>query len=358
MTTSLKLNKTEDDALEVRAAQSSAPPFNLVDSAMFAVMSNAVRLFPRGWGEVEVMRFVERRFLEAKREVEPIHVTWTTLPHTTRDGIMRMRGFFESPASGDLPLPPATRPAYFEMLLPEGTSVTLKPPVCLHFAATGDEGFFRRRAFVKPLLQRGIGAVILENPYYGLRRPATQKNIGVASVADQMMMSHAAVEEGLALLKWLRDDGYDHLGVSGYSMGGYTASYIAALSDEALAAIPIATGASPAPVFTQSPLARIPDWSALGGSRGRDLLRALLGTFSIKNLPRPVDPDLAILVSGRRDAIVPPSQVRALARHWGSRVYWTPNGHLTGYWNNRRLIHEVICEAFGMLMARDHQPTK
>ncbi|CAN0581651.1 unnamed protein product, partial [Laminaria digitata] len=221
--------------------------------------------FRAGWGTTEALDLVDERFRTMSREIAPIRVRWITLPYT-RDGITRMRGYFKSPASEHLPLPPEVRTAYFELLLPEGAGVNLKPPVCLYMASTGDQGMRRRIKFATPLIRNGIGALILENPYYGLRRPRAQRGASLMTVADQMMMGQAAVEEARALLKWLRDDGYAYLGVTGYSMGGSIAAYVAALEEEPIAAVPISTGACAGRIFTGSPMARAADWRALGGS--------------------------------------------------------------------------------------------
>jgi hypothetical protein len=60
-------------------------------------------------------------------------------------------------------------------------------PVSLHFAATGNEGFSRRRtAFAKPLARADISSMILENPYYGLRRPAGQHS-KIAPVCERYL---------------------------------------------------------------------------------------------------------------------------------------------------------------------------
>lgn len=42
----------------------------------------------------------------------------------------------------------------------------------VHLAGTGDQTYFRREYFLaKDLLKSGISSVLLENPFYGNRRP-------------------------------------------------------------------------------------------------------------------------------------------------------------------------------------------
>ena len=49
-------------------------------------------------------------------------------------------------------------------------------PVVFHFAGTGDQDFWRRRLFLaQPLIsQHNVGSIIIENPYYGCRKPKAQ----------------------------------------------------------------------------------------------------------------------------------------------------------------------------------------
>lgn len=46
----------------------------------------------------------------------------------------------------------------------------------VHLAGTGDQTYYRREHFLaKDLLKYGISAVLLENPFYGSRRPKGKK---------------------------------------------------------------------------------------------------------------------------------------------------------------------------------------
>jgi hypothetical protein len=47
-----------------------------------------------------------------------------------------------------------------------------KNGLIIHLAGTGDHSFFRRRwGFANDLLKCGISSILLENPFYGSRRP-------------------------------------------------------------------------------------------------------------------------------------------------------------------------------------------
>jgi len=74
-------------------------------------------------------------------------------------------------------IPEEAQTAKFQMILPKKWSHPKLKPICIHLAGTGDHFFGRRRILMaKPLLKEaGIGSIILENPFYGYRKPLGQQ---------------------------------------------------------------------------------------------------------------------------------------------------------------------------------------
>lgn len=326
-----------------------ARPFNALDSLAGRSLGTS-RQFEAGFGDPALLTALAARF-DRMSTPAPIQVRWITLPYTEH-GITRMRGFFESPASLELPLPPASRAAYFELLLPQGSSPAVRPPVCIYPASGGDQGLNRRRRFVAPLVRQGVGALLLENPFYGLRRPQQQRGFALKTVADHLLMVVIAMEEVLALLAWLEDSGFKQLGAAGYSMGGYIAGGAAARWRKPLATIVAATSQSPGAVFTQSPLRHSVDWAKLRGDK--TTLHQLFERFSLARLPAPQDHDLSVVLGGKKDAVCSPAEVSALAAHWGVKPAWFSGGHVSALWLSKQGIQETILDTFGLLMAK-HQ---
>lgn len=62
----------------------------------------------------------------------------------------------------------------------------------------------RRRSLAHDLLADGIGTLILEGPYYNLRRPPGQMGSKVAAVADLVRLGAATIVEALWLAALLR----------------------------------------------------------------------------------------------------------------------------------------------------------
>ncbi len=272
-------------------------------------------MFEEGWGP-------EASF-QRPEEVGPAPLEWSS-PRRLPWGEVRT-GRFVSPASG---LPSASAWAHVEFWLPPGSGTTT--PVAIHFAATGDQGYTRRRLLTAPLLARGIGFMLLESPFYGRRRPAGQSGTRLRTVADLLTLIHASVCEGLALLRALQDDGYRQLGVCGISRGGQVAAITASLHRGPLALAVVAAAHSASEVFTRGVMQIGCAWGRLGGRESAlPRLRQRLGSTDIRCYPTPMRPDAAVLVGGLRDAYIPRDSLQLLHEALpGSSLHWLSTGHI------------------------------
>ncbi|CAF1499259.1 unnamed protein product [Rotaria sordida] len=89
-----------------------------------------------------------------------------------------------------------------------------------------DHGFSRRRLFTAvPLVnQYPIGSILLENPYYGLRKPLNQSRSSLLYVTDLYIMSEVLVLETFMLLHWCQKMKLTSVILHGFSFGGHKAS--------------------------------------------------------------------------------------------------------------------------------------
>jgi hypothetical protein len=297
--------------------------------ATVAMIRSRGSLFREGWGEVPA----------PPEDTPAVAVTWGPLHHESHADLLD--GTFTSPA----PLPPRARTGHVRWVRPLGSD-----RVCLLMAASNEEGFARRSALAELLAQAGIGTLMLENPYYGLRR-VHGGSAPVRTVGELLTMGSAAVQEARGLLLGLRDL---TIGIGGYSMGGNIAGLVAATFPGALVTIPMAPSPSPAPVYTRGVLAQTVAWPALGGRTAAEpLLREVLGRASILRLPPPTRPDLAIIVGARGDGYIPAHEVEAIHRHWpGSEMRWENGGHLRLALTGRRRLARAVIDAFDRVTPR------
>ena len=313
----------------------------------FGMAARGPRFFEDGWGDRAIFDALDLDELASGR-VPPIEVRLGP-PQRAFDGIVR-EGTFTSPEAR---LPDCARAARIRMLLPRGETRA----VMVHLAASGDQGFAMRLRFASPLLAHGIGAVVLENAYYGARRPAKQVAHAVRSVSDLGLMGAATVQEGRALLRWLRAErGFRHVGITGFSMGGQMAAMAGAATDFPVAVVPIAASCSPDTVLRHGVLRHAALVSKLccegeTEEAAREALLALLARFSVTNLPAPVVPAAAIVVGTRDDGVVPPGEMQKMADYWGAELRWLPAGHVSAVLRHQGAMRKAIADAFERLEA-------
>jgi pimeloyl-ACP methyl ester carboxylesterase len=250
-------------------------------------------------------------------------------------------GIFDSPSSF---LPVASRTGRFQLVLP---AARRQAPVLVALASSGDEGYGLRRRLFLPLIAQGIGVLLLENPFYGARRPPGQRGSNLRTVSDFFAMCGAAMREAVGLMEWLRERGHP-VGVGGYSMGGSVAALAASLAPFPVAAMLCATGVNGASVLTRDLLSRQVHWHRLGdpeASRAR--FGAQCERISLARLRPPSDPASAVLLGCTRDGYVDKAGVTSLHDHWsGSTLRWMDAGHISAVAFRASALREATIEAF------------
>lgn len=299
------------------------------------------RVFRRGWGDPEALA----AYLQEAARATPI----PELPieegsERALDSLVVRDLSFESPGRF---LPQPSRVARARLVA--GTDDTDRLVVLM--AAWNDHGYQGRLRLARDLATRGIASVMLEQPFYGDRRPVPGEEQPIATVADFMWMGRAAVLEGRVLADHFRRRGY-RVGVTGYSMGGNMAGFLSATMPFPVATALLAAPFSPGPPFLHGILQTTIDWPALGGDdpETRHRLSEVLHSASILRFPAPVHTRAAVLVAGTRDGYVPTAAVQAIHRHWpGSVVEWVGGGHASLLWFHRDRLVEAVERSFARL---------
>ncbi len=304
----------------------------LTDHALIALLRKG-KLFSEGFGDRRRLARIVDAVASYRREsaLDVPSIAWGD--EKERFGVRRLRGTFAAPLAAELP--EESRTVHVELLLPRGANAPHATPIVLLLAATSEEGFRRRRLFSLPLLQRGIAVLSVENPYYGLRRPAGQIGPFVRTFSDQFAMNFATVIEGRTLLAWLHREGYERVVVSGFSQGGMMAAFAAVTSTFPVGVVPCAAGLTAHGIFLDAALSNAFAWPRLAADAGseaeaRALIERALDPVSLAVHPPPLRPELAIVLGAAHDGFVPKRDVEALHRHWpGAELRWVSAGHVT-----------------------------
>lgn len=312
-------------------------PLDRAAGLLLRVGPRRLRFFADGWGDLEtVAGFAGRdptRFAS-----DPIDIAWGMTQAKGRVAITD--GWFPSPAQV---LPERSRRAYVRRVDPAAPATRY----VLLMAAWNDHGWSTRMRLARHLAELRIGSLLLENPFYGQRRPVANDEQPIRTVADFAAMGLAAVVEGRALLEWAMRHGV-MCGVSGYSMGGNIAAFVSAVMPFPVATAPLAPSHSPGPVFLDGVLRHGISWSALAARPDPErTLSEYLRAASVLSLPAPGHAPAAILIAARRDGYVPRQAVLDLHAHWsGSELRWAAGGHATLLWLHRAVLAAAIRDSF------------
>uniref|UniRef100_G1RU36 Abhydrolase domain containing 18 n=1 Tax=Nomascus leucogenys TaxID=61853 RepID=G1RU36_NOMLE len=216
------------------------------------------KLFIRGWGRPEdLKRLFEFRKMIGNRERcqnlvssdYPVHIDKIE----EQSDCKILDGHFVSPMAHYVPdiMPVESVIARFQFIVPKEWNSKYRP-VCIHLAGTGDHHYWRRRTLMaRPMIKEArMASLLLENPYYGCRKPKDQVRSSLKNVSDLFVMGGALVLESAALLHWLEREGYGPLGMTGISMGGHMASLAVSNWPKPMPLIPCLSWSTASGVFT------------------------------------------------------------------------------------------------------------
>ncbi|XP_076823045.1 protein ABHD18-like [Clavelina lepadiformis] len=383
------------------------------------------KFYTRGWGRPDVMKKIfEMHKLISNRE------TCSKLVSPNYEVVIDkeinfanyklIHGHFITPLMDYLPklVPVCAQVATFEVVINKSkVRSDSHGPACIHMAGTGDHGFQRRREMIaKPLLKSGITSVLLENPFYGTRKPKEQFRSGLLHVTDLFVMGGCLILEAQVLLHWLKRIGYGPLGVTGISMGGHMASLAGTNWPEPIAIVPCMSWTSSSVVWTEGVLSKAIPWRTLEMQYARnpeyekEILNMLHHIDSYKlgmdfvtskgvlkpkservsqedddNIPKkntdterrqqetvkfmkgvmdeithlgnysvPVDPSAATFVIAKDDAYFPQSSLTHMSQVWpGCEVREMNSGHVSGFLIHNSAFRSAIVDTFERLMKTD-----
>lgn len=296
-------------------------------------------VFAEGWGDEATLQKLQADVAWAG-PIPDIEISWS--PTIRRDNLRLSEGTFESPAARILP--EASRIATVLHVEP----VTAPMANCLLLASFNDHGFDTRLKLAKLLAEHGVGSVLLENPYYGVRRPVHGQPL--RTVVDFYSMGAGAVLEGRSLLASLHAGSEAPVGVAGYSMGGNIAALVSATVPFPVATAGLAASHSPGPVWIDGLLSGAIVWDALSGTNRKARLGAVLGSVSALTFPPPPHAKHAVLAAPAADGYIPHYAFEDLHAHWpGSELRWIKGGHASVLLWRKKELARAIVDAFERL---------
>ena len=180
----------------------------------------------------------------------------------------------------------------------------------------------------------GLNVAIPVLPLHGPRRMGRRSGCGFLSgnFLDAIHAQAQATHEVRGLIRWLRQRGAPRVGLHGISLGAYTAALVASLESDLACVI----AGIPASDYLSLLRRHVPDallWMA--GERGFDVecIDRVMRVVSPLALKPRVPHSKRFLYAGRVDQLTPPTQARALWRHWDRpEIAWYDGGHVSFLW--------------------------
>jgi len=111
--------------------------------------------------------------------------------------------------------------------------------------------------------ERKIGSIILENPFYGVRKPKSQLRSSLHHVSDLFLMGACLIMESQVLLRWALNQGFGPLCCHGISMGGHMASLAATAWPHPIGLVPCLSWTSASVTFCQGVMSKAINWRLL-----------------------------------------------------------------------------------------------
>ena len=234
--------------------------------------------------------------------------------------------------------------------------------------------------------ERGVSSILIENPYYGLRKPRKQLRSSLFYVSDLFIMGAALILEAQVLMAWAREQSFSPLVCHGISMGGHMASLSAAASHVPVGLAPCLAATSGSVTFCRGVMSGAINWRQLerqlreepgylrdvwplvhspeeyGRIRDEDkvtadhFMRCLMDECThMANYSAPLDTELVDLVTAEFDAYQPRAvpDVRSLESCYpGCRVTVIPEGHIRAYLFHQNLFRQAIYRVIDKMVSK------
>lgn len=184
------------------------------------------------------------------------------------------------------------------------------------------------------LYEQGYDILLFTYPHHGLRAERGDLFSGVGLFGRGLLSFTEsplhAIHDLRIFIDYLQARGVEHIGVTGISLGGYTASLLATVDKRLSFCIPIVPAVSPIDLFLE--------WQPTGMLLSRLMrrqsisvaqMRGLIGVHNPLTYKSCIDGKRVLIIGGAGDRFTLPRHLRLLQRHWpGSQLHWFPGSHL------------------------------
>jgi Alpha/beta hydrolase domain containing 18 len=223
-----------------------------------------------------------------------------------------------------------------------------RPTLCVIHGFGASSYWLNSMFFNLPwLFAHGYDVLLYVLPFHGVRQPRAVPFSGWGLFAHGFAHFNEAIFQGVydlrVLIGHLGAEGVEQVGVTGLSLGGYTAALLAEVDDRIALSVPNAPVADMASLIQHwfpSNLLVAAGTSVAGIER--EELRRALAVHSPLSYPPLIPPERRMIIGGLGDRLAPPEQAEMLCRHWdGCRLHWFAGNHVL-HWGRGVYQREML----------------
>jgi pimeloyl-ACP methyl ester carboxylesterase len=199
-----------------------------------------------------------------------------------------------------------------------------------------EPGPWVEEAVLLPRLYEALGVDVLhvQLPFHGSRNPRSSLFHGEFFWSADLVRSFEAGRQSCidarTLLAWLREHGYDEVGVTGISLGGSITMVLACLDPTPDYIVPIVSHLYLAEAVEDAPILwrMKADLEAFGIDRARR--KEIFDRVGLQDLRPRLAPERQLWIMARDDVYIAAPLVEKQWRRWGEPpIVWIPGGHMT-----------------------------
>jgi dienelactone hydrolase len=180
----------------------------------------------------------------------------------------------------------------------------------------------------------GVDVVHVQLPFHGSRNPKSALFHGEFFWSADLVRSFEAVRQSCidarTVVAWLRAQGYDEVGVTGFSLGGSITMVLACVDPTPDYIVPVVSHLQLAEAVEDAPILwrMKADLERFGVDRARR--KKIFEQFGIESLLPKLPPERQLWIMARDDVYIASRLVEAQWKAWGEPpIEWIPGGHMT-----------------------------
>lgn len=210
-----------------------------------------------------------------------------------------------------------------------------RPTIVVAHGFMASSTVFNSAFFSLPRLYgQGYDVVLVTLPFHGRRACGPFIYSGSGLFAHGFAHINEAILQGVSdvrvLIGYLLEGGAEAVGLTGYSLGGYTVAGVASVDSRPHFVIPNAALSEASAIMRiWFPASRLVAHWLRRHELGFDDLRRALAVHSPLTYPPAVPRERRFVICGLGDRLAPPAQTKALWEHWERcRLHWHPGSHV------------------------------